>query len=80
MTLRARLALLYTAIVVGILLLFGVAVYLSVSISLTNEIEQSLRNSASRVLPLVYVSDQGELSVNVTPDIEFAADTFIQLP
>jgi heavy metal sensor kinase len=79
MTLRARLALLYTAIVVGILLLFGVAVYLSVSISLTNEIEQSLRNSASRVLPLVYVSDQGELSVNVTPDIEFAADTFIQV-
>lgn len=79
MTLRARLALLYTAIVVGILLLFGVAVYLSVSISLTNEIEQSLHNSASRVLPLVYVSDQGELSVNVTPDIEFAADTFIQV-
>jgi len=79
MTLRARLALLYTAIVVGILLLFGVAVYLSVSISLTNEIEQSLRNSASRVLPLVYVSDQGELSVNVTPDIEFAADAFIQV-
>lgn len=79
MTLRARLALLYTAIVVGIFLLFGVAVYLSVSISLTNEIEQSLRNSASRVLPLVYVSDQGELSVNVTPDIEFAADTFIQV-
>jgi two-component system OmpR family sensor kinase len=79
MTLRARLALLYTAIVVGILLLFGVAVYLSVSISLTNEIEQSLRNSATRVLPLVYVSDQGELSVNVTPDIEFAADTFIQV-
>jgi len=78
MTLRARLALLYTAIVVGILLLFGVAVYLSVSISLTNEIEQSPRNSASRV-PLVYVSDQGELSVNVTPDIEFAADTFIQV-
>lgn len=79
MTLRARLALLYTAIVAGILLLFGVAVYLSVSISLTNEIEQSLRNSASRVLPLMYVSDQGELSVNVTPDIEFATDTFIQV-
>ncbi|PWH13985.1 MAG: hypothetical protein DDG59_13625 [Anaerolineae bacterium] len=79
MTLRARLALLYTAIVVGIVLLFGVAVYLSVSLSLTNEIEQNLRNSAARVLPLVYVSDQGELSVNVTPEIEFAADTFIQV-
>ncbi len=79
MTLRARLALLYTAIVVGILLLFGVAVYLSVSVSLINEIEQNLRNSASRVLPLVYVSEQGELSVNVTPDLEFATDTFIQV-
>ncbi|MCS6908792.1 MAG: HAMP domain-containing sensor histidine kinase [Anaerolineales bacterium] len=79
MSLRARLALLYTAIVVGILLVFGVAVYLSVSISLTNEIEQNLRNSATRVLPLIYVSDEGELSVNVTPDIEFATDTFIQV-
>ncbi|GAB4477610.1 MAG: HAMP domain-containing sensor histidine kinase [Anaerolineales bacterium] len=79
MTLRARLALLYTTIVVGILLLFGVAVYLSVSVSLINEIEQNLHNSASRVLPLIYVSDQGELSVNVTPDLEFATDTFIQV-
>ncbi|MGB9673577.1 MAG: sensor histidine kinase [Anaerolineales bacterium] len=79
MTLRARLALLFTAIVVGILLLFGVAVYVTVSASLTNEIDNNLQTTASQVIRNVYVGDQGELNVKSSPEIEFATDSFIQV-
>ncbi len=79
MSLRARLALLFTAIVVGILLLFGVAVYVTVSASLINEIDNNLQSAAARVIRNIYVGDQGELNVKSSPDIEFATDTFIQI-
>lgn len=79
MTLRARLALLYTAIVVGILLIFGVAVYVAVSASLINEIDNNLQSTATRVIPNIYVGEGGELMVKSTPDVEFATDSFIQI-
>jgi two-component system OmpR family sensor kinase len=79
MSLRARLALLFTAIVVGILLLFGVAVYVTVSASLTNEIDNNLQTTASRVIRNIYVGDRGELNVKTSPEVEFATDSFIQV-
>jgi len=79
MSLRARLTLLFTAIVVGILLLFGVAVYVTLSASLTNAIDNNLQSTASQVIRNVYVGDQGELNVKTSPEIEFATDSFIQV-
>jgi signal transduction histidine kinase len=79
MTLRARLALLYTAIVVGILLIFGVAVYVAVSASLINEIDNNLQVTAARVIPNIYVGSSGELMVKTVPQVEFATDAFIQV-
>ena len=50
MSLRARLAVLYTAIVGGILLLFGTAVYVSVSVTLTNQVDDILTHIWGKVL------------------------------
>jgi two-component system OmpR family sensor kinase len=79
MSLRARLALLYTSIVGGILLIFGVAVYSAVRVSLINQIDNNLRNAASDLLPNAYVNDQGELNVLNSPNAGFSADVFIQV-
>lgn len=79
MTLRARLALLYTSIVGGILLLFGVAVYSAVRVSLISQIDNNLRRTSSDILPNVIVDDQGELNMLTSPPIGFSADVFIQV-
>jgi hypothetical protein len=47
MSLRARLAVLYTTIVGGILLLLGVAVYAAVSVTLTSQVDELLRRTYS---------------------------------
>lgn len=79
MSLRARLTLLYTSIVGGILLLLGVAVYSAVSVSLINQIDNNLRRVASDILPNAYVNDKGELNVLSSPTAGFSADVFIQV-
>ncbi|MDD5468687.1 MAG: HAMP domain-containing sensor histidine kinase [Anaerolineales bacterium] len=79
MSLRARLALLYTSIVGGILLLFGVAVYSAVRVSLVNEIDETLKSSASDILPNVFVDSDGELNVISSPTLEFSTDVLVQV-
>lgn len=79
MSLRSRLALLYTSIVGGILLLFGVAVYSAVRVSLINHIDNNLRRTASDMLPNLIVDSKGELTVNTSPEFGFSADVFIQV-
>lgn len=79
MSLRARLALLYTSIVGGILLLLGVAVYSAVRVSLINQIDNNLRRVASDLLPNAFVNDQGELNVLSSPNAGFSADVFVQV-
>ena len=50
MSLRARLTLLSTSIVGGILLIFGMAVYISVSVTLTNQVDSTLTRAASQII------------------------------
>ena len=50
MTLRARLTLLYTAVLGVILVLFGSIVYITLSFNLTNQIEYSLDRTADDIL------------------------------
>ena len=79
MSLRARLAFLYTSIVGGILLLFGVAVYSAVRVSLINQIDNNLSKTASDILPNINVNSQGELNVITEPTFGFSADVFVQV-
>jgi len=60
MSLRARLAVLYTTIVGGILLLFGVAVYTAVSFSLTTQVDALLLRTVDNIWPEVFVDATGE--------------------
>jgi len=75
MSLRARLALLYTLIVGGILLLFGTAVYVAVSSTLNNQIDRNL----IRITQTVIQTSRVDLNVITMPRLDLSADVFIQV-
>ena len=75
MSLRARLALLYTSIVGGILLLFGMVVYASVNVTLTNQVDSTLTLVALRI---VDESRADTLGVKL-PELDIFAGVFIQV-
>lgn len=75
MSLRARLALLTTFIVGGILFLFGMAVYVSVSVTLTNQVDRTLSRAASQIISN---SRSGRLGVTL-PELDLFADVYIQV-
>ena len=79
MSLRARLALLYTSIVGGILLLFGVAVYLAVSFSLTRQIDNLLRRTVERSWPNLSVDATGALELDQTIGMEMPPGIIFQV-
>lgn len=76
MSLRARLAFLYTTIVGGILFVFGTAVYVSISITLTNQVDEILIKSANQV---VRNSKAGSLGLSSLPELDLFADVYIQV-
>ena len=75
MSLRARLALLYTAIVGGILFLFGMVVYTSVSVTLTNQVDNNLSVVATQI---VNDSRAGTLGVRL-PELNLFTGIYIQV-
>jgi signal transduction histidine kinase len=80
MSLRARLAILYTSIVGGILLLFGVAVYAAVSVSLTDQIDSQLMRTARGVWPNIFRDEMtGEVIVVPLFNSGLSADTYVQV-
>ncbi len=79
MSLRARLSFLYTSIVGGILLLFGVAIYSAIRVSLLTQIDNTLETTASDIIANVYVDEKGELEVTSSPTLEFLADVYVQV-
>jgi two-component system, OmpR family, sensor kinase len=79
MSLRARLALLYTSIVGGILLLFGVAVYMAVSFSLTRQIDRILRSTVENMWPKVYVNAAGDLKIDEALSMEMSPGIIFQV-
>jgi two-component system, OmpR family, sensor kinase len=76
MSLRARLALLYTSIVGGILFLFGMTVYISVSAILTNQVDAKLESAANLVLSRVKAGAMGVTSI---PELDLFSDVYIQI-
>src|SRR5512134_14456 len=80
MSLRTRLALLYTSIVGGILLLFGVAVYAAVSYSLVSQMRTTLNDSASAIIPGLHVDANGKLITEYPlNELVLSADVYAQL-
>lgn len=79
MSLRARLAFLYTTIVGGILLLFGMAVYVSVSVTLTKQVDTTLARSADQIIRFMRVDQLGDLEVLTLPELDLSTDVYIQV-
>lgn len=79
MSLRGRLTLLYTSLVGGILLLFGVAVYGAVSFTLTSQVDETLRNTVNQILANTHVDSIGELSVITLPLLDLPTDVYVQV-
>jgi two-component system OmpR family sensor kinase len=78
MSLRARLTLLYATLVGGILLIFGVALYVAVSITLTTEVDQTLERSANDIIRATHVDSSGELQVTNLANSNLPSDIYFQ--
>ncbi len=79
MSLRARLTLLYTALVGGILLLFGFAVYQIVSQNLVRQIDELLAQTATELIQSTQYNALGGLDFRPVPDLELTTNVYIQV-
>ncbi len=78
MSLRARLTLLYSSLLGGILLLFGALIYLLVGAFLLDQVDHTLAQTVNNILENSRVSSVGELNVLTLPSLEFTANVYIQ--
>lgn len=79
MSLRARLTLLYSSLLGGILLLFGVVVYLLVNFLLISQVDATLKSAVNDILKNTRVNQVGELSMLQLPNLEMTTNVFVQL-
>jgi heavy metal sensor kinase len=77
MSLRARLTLLYSSLVGGIILLFGIAVYQLVSVILINQIDNILARTANELIALTQTTSVGGVDVSVQ-NLDLATNVYIQ--
>ncbi|GAB4400324.1 MAG: HAMP domain-containing sensor histidine kinase [Anaerolineales bacterium] len=79
MPLRARLTLLYTSLLGGILLIFGMLVYVLVSALLLDQVDRTLRATAQNIIKNSRVSAVGELDIIRLPSLELTSNVSVQL-
>ncbi len=79
MSLRVRLTLLYSSLLGGILLLFGVVVYLLVNFLLVNQMDAVLSRTVQDILSNTRVNQVGELNMLEFPNLEMTTNVFVQL-
>ena len=78
MTLRARLTLLNSTLLGGVLLLFGVLVYVLVSALLFGQVDRTLNQTVQEILSNSRVGSVGELNVVTLPSLELNASVYVQ--
>lgn len=79
MSLRARLTLLYTGLAGGILLLFGLAVYGLVNVTLVDQLDQILTENSKQIIASCRVDANGSLVVDRLPAVDLASELYIQI-
>jgi two-component system, OmpR family, sensor kinase len=79
MSLRLRLTLLYSIFMGGILLIFGIAVYLLVNFILINQVDTLLTSVARKVIRATTVNSVGDLNVITPPQLNMTANAYIQV-
>jgi signal transduction histidine kinase len=75
MTLRARLTLWYAAVLAGVLVLFGAAVYFMLSVSMTRQIEQTLERTADDILR---ASQRSLGGITLLPPLDLTANVYVE--
>jgi two-component system OmpR family sensor kinase len=79
MSLRRRLTLLYTALTGGILIIFGVLVYVSLDMLLVNQADNLLKQTVVDVLDKSQVNQVGDLGILELPSLELTTGVYIQI-
>lgn len=78
MSLRARLTLLYTSLLGGILLLFGVAIYLIISFLLIAQVELTLFQTFEEIQKNTSVESVGNMEVIRLPSLDLTENVYAQ--
>ena len=78
-SLRLRLTLLYSTLVGGILLIFGAAVYILISVILLNQVDNTLAATVQDIINVTRVNSQGEVSAVNLPALDMTANTYVQV-
>ncbi len=78
MTLRVRLTLLNSTLLGGVLLLFGVLVYVLVSALLLGQVDRTLNQTVQDILTNSRVDAVGELNLVTLPSLELTASVYVQ--
>ncbi len=79
MSLRLRLTLLYSTLVGGILLIFGTAVYILISVILLNQVDNVLAATARDIIDVTTVDRAGQISAISLPLLDMTANTYVQV-
>ncbi len=79
MSLRLRLTLLYSTLVGGILLVFGTAVYILISIILLNQVDNTLAATVQDIINVTRVNTEGQVSAVNLPSLDMTANTYVQV-
>jgi two-component system OmpR family sensor kinase len=80
MSLRARLTLLYSSLVMGILLIFGAAVYLLIGVILINYVDDQLAATTQEIVRVIKVDPVGGgLNVVSIPPLEMRSNVHMQI-
>ncbi len=79
MSLRLRLTLLYSTLVGGILLVFGIVVYILISVILLNQVDNTLAATVQDIINVTRVNSQGEVSAVNLPALDMTANTYVQV-
>lgn len=79
MSLRSRLTLLYSTLVMGVLLVFGSAVYLLVSVLLINHIDNQLEATVKDIVNVTRVNPVGDISMIKFPPLDMTANVYVQI-
>ena len=79
MSLRARLTFLYSSLVLGILLIFGSAIYFLVSILLFNHVDNLLAATVQDIVDVTRVDPVGNINVITLPPLDMTANVYVQV-
>ncbi|MFH2103589.1 MAG: ATP-binding protein [Chloroflexota bacterium] len=79
MPLRIRLTILYSALTGGILLVFGMLVFILVNVLLVNQIDESLQQTVQDIIANTRIDPVGELNVITLPQIDLTANIYVQI-